>query len=92
MARPARVQRDAAQQSSTDIPRVVLRAPFGLEFWREYRARNAEVFPSDESLRHFLKRHKGSLVEAGALLQWRGELVIDPPKFEDVMREKMRIW
>jgi hypothetical protein len=92
MARPARVRREDAPAPTGEVPRVVLRAPFGLEFARDYQAQRPEIFPSFESLRHFIKRHRGSLVEGDALFQWRGELCIDPPRFEAVMREKMRLW
>lgn len=38
-----------------------------------WRARNTNLFPSDESLRHYFRRHKGELVRTGAVVFHRGQ-------------------
>ena len=38
-----------------------------------WRARNAHLFPSDESLRHYFRQHKHELIEAGAVVYHRGQ-------------------
>jgi hypothetical protein len=38
-----------------------------------WRARNAHLFPSDESLRHYFRQHKRELIDAGAVVYHRGQ-------------------
>ena len=38
-----------------------------------WRSRNASLFPSDESLRHFFRNHKRELIDAGAVVYHRGQ-------------------
>lgn len=43
-----------------------------------WRARNADLFRSDESLRHYFRNHKRELVEAGAVVLHRGQYQATP--------------
>jgi len=38
-----------------------------------WRSRNAGLFPSDESLRHFFRQNKRDLIDAGAVVKHRGQ-------------------
>jgi hypothetical protein len=38
-----------------------------------WRARHKELFPSDESLRHYFRQHKRELVQVGAVVFHRGQ-------------------
>jgi hypothetical protein len=38
-----------------------------------WRARHSQLFPSDESLRHYFRQHKRELVTAGAVVFHRGQ-------------------
>ena len=38
-----------------------------------WRARNAHLFPSDESLRHYFRQHKRELIDTGAVVYHRGQ-------------------
>jgi hypothetical protein len=38
-----------------------------------WRTRHAQLFPSDESLRHYFRQHKRELVQAGAVVFHRGQ-------------------
>lgn len=54
---------------------------------RRYQERNAVLFPSIESLRWYVRQHRGELVERGALIMHRGRLVIDSAAFKAVVRD-----
>ena len=46
---------------------------FGADASDSWRARNAQLFPSDESLRHYFRQHKRELIDAGAVVYHRGQ-------------------
>ena len=50
-----------------------------------YQRERAHLFPSEESLRWFVRRHKRSLIDAGALLMIAGRLTINPALFDRVV-------
>jgi hypothetical protein len=77
--RRARVQ--AKPERTHDAPRTPL---VGLFDWR---ASNPHLFPSDVSLRWHLRRFRDRYIAAGTLLEIAGRLVVDPQKFESVLRE-----
>ena len=47
-----------------------------------YAQERRHLFPSDESIRWFLRQHKPELVEAGALLMVAGRWMADPSRFD----------
>jgi hypothetical protein len=78
-------KRRARVQAKPERVRDAPRAPFvGLFDWR---SSNPHLFPSDTSLRWHLRRYREEYVAAGALLEIAGRLVVDPRKFESVLRE-----
>ena len=77
--RRARLQ--AKPERTRDAPRTPL---IGLWDWR---ASNPHLFPSDTSLRWHLRQHRDDYITAGALLEIAGRFVVDPVKFERVLRE-----
>jgi hypothetical protein len=77
--RRARVQ--AKPERIRDAPRAALVGAF------DWRASNNHLFPSDTALRWHLRNHRDAYIAAGALMEIGGRLVVDPPKFEEVLRE-----
>lgn len=51
----------------------------------EYSERNPRQFPSEESVRWFIRRFKPQLVEAGALSRIRGRDWVVPEPFDEVV-------
>lgn len=49
---------------------------------RDYVSAAQNVFPSESSLKWFIRRHKQELVAAGALLIINRRSLIDPPRFD----------
>lgn len=76
--------------SAVPTPEIAPSPPFGLVTLRQYQAQNTGAFPSFESLRWFVRQHRQALAEAGALLKWRGEFVVDVPKFEAAAKTAMQ--
>ena len=48
----------------------------------EYQQGRAHLFPSLESLRWYLKRHRAALIEAEALVMVAGRLLASPEPFD----------
>ena len=53
----------------------------------QYQQERKELFPSIESLRWFIRQHRGALERTGALGKWRGELLLDARKADDLVVE-----
>lgn len=57
---------------------VVLRLqPLG-----QFRELRAHVFPSAESMRWYLRRHRAALIKAGAICAPTGRWLVDPVAFD----------
>jgi len=51
----------------------------------DYQQSRAQVFPSEESLRWFVRARRSELLDAGALLMVAGRKVISPEEFDAVV-------
>lgn len=47
----------------------------------QFQEANASLFPSEHSLRWYVRQHRRALLEAGALTEIAGRLVISPDAF-----------
>jgi hypothetical protein len=47
----------------------------------DYASAHRHLFPSEVSLRWFMRAHRGRLLEAAALMMIRGRLMVDPDPF-----------
>lgn len=50
-----------------------------------YQQLNSEVFPSEESLKWFVRRNRGELVESGALVMPVGKKLVVVEQFDQVV-------
>lgn len=50
-----------------------------------YQATREHIFPSQTSLRWFIRKNRASLVERLALLRLAGRLVVNPTVFDEVV-------
>jgi hypothetical protein len=48
----------------------------------DYQAARANVFPSEESLRWFVRQHRDELIAAGAIVAPAGRKLISPQAFD----------
>lgn len=62
-------------------------AAAGLQRFADYRVGREAVFPSDESLRWFIRRYRPQLVEAGALTRPTGAWLVRAAAFDQVVAE-----
>jgi hypothetical protein len=72
-----------APPSSRTDPRS-LSAPASLEPLQEFRffqKRNRNVFPSMGSIHWFYQKHRGELIESGAVVELAGRRLINSPIF-----------
>lgn len=76
--------------SEVPTPEVESGPPFGLVTVKRYQKQHPEVFPSPHAARWYCRLHRDELVAGEALFKWRGELCLDPPKFEVVAKKIMR--
>ncbi len=76
-----RARTQAKPERVRDAPRAALVGAF------DWRGANPHLFPTDTSLRWHLRRYRERYIAAGALLEIAGRLVVDPLKFESVLRE-----
>jgi len=53
----------------------------------EYQARRSRIFPSQTSLRWYLRVHRTSLIERGALIRIAGRLMLDSPALDRAVIE-----
>ncbi|MBX3633943.1 MAG: hypothetical protein KF683_00865 [Rubrivivax sp.] len=61
--------------------------PLSLLPLAEYRAQRAHVFPSDESLRWFIRANRDDLVRRGALVMPTGRKMVSPEPFDRAVLE-----
>lgn len=54
--------------------------------WRDWRAENAHLFPTDISMRWSIRQHRKTYVGSGALLEIGGRLFVDPSKMDAAIR------
>ncbi|RYF56018.1 MAG: hypothetical protein EOO27_19510 [Comamonadaceae bacterium] len=52
-----------------------------------YQAQTAHLFPSEQSIRWYIRQHRDALVSAGALLYIAGRLWINSGKFDSYVLE-----
>lgn len=53
----------------------------------DYQRQNSKIFSSLNSLRWFITANRGELLEAGALVQLAGRVLIDGPRFTQTTLE-----
>jgi len=58
--------------------------------WKEFRNSAKHLFPTDDSLRWFLRTNGRALEEAGALLKLGRGVYIDPEQFKSVALSLMQ--
>jgi hypothetical protein len=57
---------------------------------KSFQALRANIFPSEPSIRWFVRRHKAALVKAGALVMLRGRWHVDPSAWDSVLPRLLR--
>ena len=56
----------------------------------DYQSTRVRIFPSESSLKWHLRVHRADLAAGGAILRVAGRLLIDPPKFDQVVLQIAR--
>jgi len=59
--------------------------------WRDFRGQLPHLFPTEASLRWFIRQHEQALTESGALLKLSRGNFIDPDPFKAVALELMTV-
>jgi hypothetical protein len=72
-------ERKKSRTPAADVPRCSL-----VLLW-DWRAANTHLFPSDESLRWHLRKHRTEYVNAGALVRLTDRDFVSPKKFVAVL-------
>lgn len=73
--------------SAAGTPPQVTALRSALVTWDEYRAANAHIFPSAESWRWFVRQHRDTLVQSGALLFLAGKSLVQPHAMSTAIEE-----
>jgi hypothetical protein len=68
-----------ASTIACDLNRLLLPA--------DYASERAQLFPSEPSVRWFIRTNRKRLLNAGALLRIGGRLMIDPNPFDQVVNQ-----
>lgn len=68
-------------------PAHVAQLRSALVAWEDYRAANAHIFPSAESWRWFVRQHRETLIERGALFFLGGKLLVKPDAMSAALEE-----
>ena len=61
-----------------------------IRFWKEFRLQAEQIFPTDSSLRWFIRTHEQALVASGVLLKLPRGTYIDPEPFRAAAINLMR--
>lgn len=56
----------------------------------DYRKSREHVFPSATALEWFVRKHRPHLIEAGALVMWRGQWFARPAQFDAFVLDVMK--
>jgi hypothetical protein len=69
------------------VPLHVAQLRSALVAWEEYRAANTHIFPSAESWRWFVRQHRDTLVQRGALFFLAGKSLVRPDAMSSAIEE-----
>lgn len=69
-----------------------LKSLSSVENWRDFlnTPDGKRLFPSLESLRWFIREHRDTLIEAGAIIKIRGQWHLVRPEFDDSVIRALR--
>lgn len=62
-----------------------------VRYWKDFRATADHLFPTNDSLKWFLRRHERELREAGAVLKLNRGIFVDPELFRAIALPLMKM-